>query len=297
MNGAGTTLGRQVGEKFVRVCIGVVGLLILRGILSVMPVLRTEPVYFYSPSQADQSALLSQWAAQWPAYAQYGLTQAQLEQIFDQLRQAQQANTHLAPGDNGADFARAWAASLMALHVAIFPITIANAVVDTLIFLLLVLFGRELTFLFRSGYAKLPDMGLMLNLGLLTIVVALAYHSYQGVAFPLLGLDSAEIYGWVFLALGLAPLVGIAVVGARNMDALTAMVMRSGQPAYATASTRCGSCGQPVEWGTKFCPNCGAGMGAPAVAAHAATRKLCACGADNPATAKFCKGCGQPVAA
>jgi hypothetical protein len=188
-------------------------------------------------------------------------------------------------------------AILLGTKLAIFPITIAKAVVDTLIFVMILLFCRNLTLLFRSNYSRMPDLGLMMSLGLVTAVVAIAYHSYQGIAYPFLFPDNYAIYGWVFLVLVLAPLIFLAVVVARNMDAITGAVMQSGSVLAAPApmlTPQCGNCGKPVAAGAKFCPHCGAASG-PA-RSSAATRSVCpSCGADNPDSAKFCKECGRSV--
>ena len=189
-------------------------------------------------------------------------------------------------------------AILLGTKLAIFPITIAKAAVDTLIFAMILLFCRNLTVLFRSSYRKMPDLGLMMSLGLVTIVVAIAYRSYQGIAYPLLFPDNYAIYSWTFLVLVLVPLVFLAVVVARNMDAITGAVMQSGSVLTALAptpsvGTQC-SCGQVIAVGTKFCPNCGTAS-SPAQST-AAARSVCpSCGAENPGTAKFCKECGRSV--
>lgn len=51
----------------------------------------------------------------------------------------------------------------------------------------------------------------------------------------------------------------------------------------------CPKCGQPTAAGAKFCPNCGATLTAPA------TRKCPKCNADVAGGAKFCPNCGAQV--
>jgi hypothetical protein len=273
------SMGRQIGEKAVRVSIAVVGLLILHAILSALPMLK-RPV-LYMPSAPNTSA------PNLPA------TDAIGPQVLAQWQQAIGKELQQLGGQTWEYYSNA----LIKARLAIFPVTIANAVVDTLIFIVLILFGRDLGSIVRSRYAKLPDLGQMLNLGVITVVVVLAYQFYQGIFFPLLWPDNQDIYGWIFLALGLAPLVGIVVIVSRNMDAITGVVMHSGEKAIAgSSSILCGSCGQPMAIGTKFCQNCGAAANVP-VPAAAAGKKFCsACGAENSPTAKFCKGCGQSLA-
>lgn len=56
-----TTLSHRIAEASVRMGIAIVGLLVLRGIVSVMPMLRTEPIYGASvlgiPSADPQNPL------------------------------------------------------------------------------------------------------------------------------------------------------------------------------------------------------------------------------------------------
>jgi hypothetical protein len=287
MKANNASLGSHVAERFVRVVIAIVGLLILRGILSVMPMLRTNPVWAPTFQPNEISSLIGQY----PTYGDL------IRAIVDGRQPGP------PPGidpNQYAEVQKAMANFLMNAHLAIFPITIAKAVIDTLIFGLLFLFGRSIAFLFRTGYSKFPDLGQMINFCILTVIVGIAYQSYQGLAFPLLFPENGEIYGWVFLALVLAPLLGLAVVVARNMDSITGMVMHSGAThiaAPAAVSVRCSGCGHAVPLGTKFCPECGATMNAPAAVASADGKWCSSCGAGNPPSAKFCKGCGGSLAA
>ncbi|MGA8665226.1 MAG: SPFH domain-containing protein [Thermoplasmata archaeon] len=62
-----------------------------------------------------------------------------------------------------------------------------------------------------------------------------------------------------------------------------------GAPAPAAAGPPCPKCGQPTTVGVKFCPNCGASL------APAAPRKCPKCNADVPGTNKFCPNCGTAM--
>lgn len=280
MNAYAATLSHRVVEKGVRVGIAIVGLLVLRIILSALPMLKSPVMWM--PSTANSTPFN-------PSNF-FGLSP-------DQVNQVQTAFAEWLKNTLGGKLPEQTSELLIQSHLAIFPITIANAVVDTLIFLMLVLFGRDLASIFRSGYAKFPDLGQLLNFGVLTIVVALAYHSYQGIFYPLLWPDNLSIYGWVFLALVLAPLIGIAVLVARNMDVLTTAVMHSGAKAIVESGPiLCRSCGNSIESGSKFCPACGAPVNV-ARPAETAARNFCAsCGAENPVGGKFCRSCGQAMA-
>ena len=125
----------------------------------------------------------------------------------------------------------------------------------------------------------------------------MAYYSYMGVIIPLLG-SSGYLYNWIFLLLVLLPLIGLIVVGSRNLDAITEVLFSSmkktvteGFPAQLSASeesmVRCLKCGNLVAAGNKFCNKCGS---------PTSTETICAeCGAKNDANAKFCVKCGKPL--
>jgi ribosomal protein L40E len=296
MNGPSKSLSKQVTESAVRVAIAIIGLLILRGILSLLPMLRTEPVYT-APWQ--NTAL---WGPNSPVatdnFWQSISGNDQLQWMVEEAREIEREQSLARRGVDPAAYALSLQnAILMGTRLAIFPITIAKAAVDTLIFAMVLLFCRNLAALFRSNYRKMPDLGLMMSLGLVTIIVAIAYHSYQGIAYPFLFPDNYAIYGWLFLVLVLAPLIYLAVVVARNMDAITGVVMQSGSVVTAPRpliTAQCSNCGQQVIAGTKFCPNCGTAS-SPARSTAVASSVCPSCGADNPGTAKFCKECGHSV--
>ncbi len=60
-------------------------------------------------------------------------------------------------------------------------------------------------------------------------------------------------------------------------------------PAAAAPTTPCPKCGQPVAAGTKFCPNCGASTAPPA------PRTCPKCNQPVPGTSKFCPNCGAAM--
>lgn len=55
----------------------------------------------------------------------------------------------------------------------------------------------------------------------------------------------------------------------------------------ATQVGRCGSCGDPIPPGAKYCPGCGKGVASTAAACRA-------CGSAVPSSARFCPSCGAP---
>jgi ribosomal protein L40E len=232
------------------------------------------------------------------------------------------------------------------------PLVIANAVVDTMIFLALLRFGVSIGRSIRASFVRFPDLGNIVSLAFVVIVLLLAYKQYETLTAcivitpadfakvgqsgtPLENLDQLlrglgnlfgtivntpvkvatgdtlvafqrvavalfrqppDLYGWIFLVLIAIPVVGIVVLVWRNMDTITSLVMQSGSALAGApsvgAAVQCGSCGQPTAVGVKFCPNCGAASAVPTVSA----RSVCpSCGAENPGSAKFCKECGRSV--
>lgn len=174
-------------------------------------------------------------------------------------------------------------------NTGIHPLAAGKVILDTLTFVVLLRFGAATSSLLRSGYRKLADSGPILNLTIITLVVALAYNSYGGLIRPLLG-ESESLYGWLFLVLGIAPVAAIVVLVLRNIDTITELVFRSTHLSSATIAF-CANCGCTIEPGTKFCPQCG-------LPADASPKqgKCPSCGAENTGTAKFCKECGKPLA-
>jgi membrane protease subunit (stomatin/prohibitin family) len=123
----------------------------------------------------------------------------------------------------------------------------------------------------------------------------------MGVIPPLLQ-SQANLYGWIFLILGLLPLIGLIVVASRNLDALTEVIFSStsrvavgsvSQTDAAASSATCPKCSATIPAGAKFCGSCGAPVPIPV-----STEVFCpGCGTKNEGGAKFCKSCGKPVIA
>jgi hypothetical protein len=259
------SIGSEVGRRLVKTIIAVVGLIVIRLILDNLPMLKeAKPIFVGGNGMATPNA-------DWPRITQEYWNTGQLPQEVLQ---------------HAVGF--------------IFPISIANAIVDTLIFAVLIGSAAGFNGLIRARSKRLPEGGLIILLLVLTIVVAIAYKSYMGVIPPLLG-GQANLYGWFFLVLGLLPLIGLIVVASRNLDAITEVVFAStsraavggvSQTNAAESSVTCSKCGAIIATGVKFCGSCGA----PAPVS-VSTGKFCSeCGAKNESGAKFCNSCGKPLA-
>jgi len=291
MSQAQSIFGSDFGKKAIRVAITIVGLLILRAILGSLPML------------ANASAIGS---------------------------------------------------SLMS------PLVIANAIVDTLLLVVILRFGITTGRLVGEKSTQFPDIGRIISLATLVVVFLIAYRQYetptacllvspadltkvgqtpqspnldqiapglsdmyrgiaraeakmftgatlaalQGAAVTILR-QAPDIYGWAFLVLIAIPVVGIVVLGYRNLDGFTEAIFHAASvspsisrapapihPVDSVAGVQCSGCGQPVTSGTKFCPSCGTALGIPT--SISSGRKICSsCGSDNLATARFCRECGQ----
>jgi zinc-ribbon domain len=113
-------------------------------------------------------------------------------------------------------------------------------------------------------------------------------EAYQKVAVASLR-QPPDLYGWIFLILSVLPVVGIVILGSRNLDRITellfhkARVAAAGSPQNTASATvlegRCSNCGQSLGLGVKFCPHCGAAS--RATMAAGAARRCSACGIEN----------------
>lgn len=180
------------------------------------------------------------------------------------------------------------------------PLMIAQAILSTLIFIALLRFGAGMSAVLRAGYLAFPESGAILNLAVIAAVVAWAYGSYSNLSRRLLD-ESYEYYGWIFLLLVLAPIVGIVVLTARNIDTITDLFLRSSRAPAAKAAEasvqRCPRCGDTVPEGKKFCAQCGLAVSTPLEPTPVTSSRCPSCGAENAAKAKFCEECGKPLAA
>jgi ribosomal protein L40E len=262
-------MGSEVGRRLVKAIIAVIGLIVIRIVLDNLPMLKeAQPIYVGSGGSPVANA-------DWANYAQQYFNTGQMPQNYQDI------------------------VKKIALPY-IFPISIANAIVDTLIFAVLIVTAAGFNGLIRARSKRLPEGGLIILLLVLTIVVAIAYKSYMGVIPPLLG-SQANLYGWFFLVLGLLPLIGLIVVASRNLDAITEVVFAStsrvvvgGRPqtTVVESSASCSKCGAKIAAGVKFCDSCGA-----PVPVATSTGKFCSeCGAKNESGAKFCNKCGKSLA-
>lgn len=90
------------------------------------------------------------------------------------------------------------------------------------------------------------------------------------------------------VGLGMGAGMGMMIPGMLNQAMQQGQAGHAPAAAAAAAAIACAACGQGNPSGAKFCQGCGKPMAAPGVACPA-------CSAANPAGAKFCNGCGKPL--
>ena len=311
-------LGTQIGQKSIRTALALLGLLIIRGVVSILPMVRNAgPIWHRSwldlfastglnnllisganPSNASFASdqLAMRLAQEWSSLLQNNT------QIGQALQQARAATPSIQAfvlatlqGQYGSHASTIMHQSLSLSHWAIFPSTLVHAVVDTLMLLVLALFGLQLRKTYQE-HSHYPAIGQIMNLVILATVAIFAYEAYQGLFYPLLGHAWIGIYGWIFLAAGLLPLGWAAILVSQNLDSFSTAIFRANR---TTASAlpdvvqppHCPQCGQLNDGNSKFCPHCG-GKQLPAPE----TKKWCSgCGAEIMPTAKFCGRCGHSI--
>jgi hypothetical protein len=174
------------------------------------------------------------------------------------------------------------------------PVSLADAAIDTLIFISILLGAAELSRQIRTHSRHLPEAGTMAFLVILAVVMAFAYRSYAGVILPFLGLDYS-LYAWLFLVLALVPILGAILIGYGKLDVITDTVFHAARRTVGGISaphqpdqTACSNCGKALAADARFCAACGS-----PVAAKDPSPAFCkACGAKNEGSAARCAGCG-----
>lgn len=278
---------RRITEQCIKYGIAIGGLLIIRAIASALPMLKyADPLWHRSAEKLAATKALPPSLSAWAG-------------MLQSLQKAAQA-THFQKGLLAATYARGGPQAadtllkgMMALNVAIFPVTVVRVVLDTVILILLLRLGYEIGRELKDNLKRLPVLGQVVNLSVAILVVFLAYDAYQGIFYPLMGPENVAYYGWVFLAIGSIPLLGIVVNVSKNIDAITGVIFSSAQA--MAGALKCTNCGRPLTAVAKFCPYCGTTAERPS-AAIASERRFCAsCGVENPPGSRFCKGCGQSI--
>jgi hypothetical protein len=249
----------------VRVAIIVVALLLVRALVDQLPMLRhARPIVVTAALPLDQQQFLMRIQAQ----------QLQSGQMF--------------PDDQMFGW----------LPGYIQPVSLANAAIDTLTFIAILLGAADLSRQIRRHAGRLPELGTMTFLVILSAITGLAYRSYAAVAMPLLGIDYV-FYDWLFLILGIAPILTAVLIGYRKLDVITDIVLQvlyklvsAAGAAHQTHTTNCQNCGKALTPGGRFCAACGT----PASGDEARPAFCASCGARNDGLSGRCTNCGASLA-
>jgi hypothetical protein len=259
-SGGNNDTWQAAGRRFVRLAIVVAGLLLIRIFVDQLPM-------FHHASPIAVSATMT----------------PEQQQFLARIRVRQAQSGEAFPDDQ-----------LIGQPGYILPVSLANAAIDTLIFIALLLGAAELGRQLRAHARRLPEAGTMIFLLVLALVAAFAYGSYAGVILPLLGTDYG-LYDWLFLVLALIPVLAAILIGYRKLDVMTDMVLHSARQAVGavgvpprTDQANCSSCGTALPSGARFC----AGCGTPLSARDARPLFCTSCGARNDGSGGRCASCG-----
>lgn len=173
---------------------------------------------------------------------------------------------------------------------------LAKAGVDTLILVVVLAFGRQLSGHVQALRPSIRDLSTILYLTVVVVVMGIAYKVYEDVAFGLLDGD-VTIYSWIFLIAILVPLGYLAFLVFQNLEAVTDVILSRGtfHPVKVSRDedSSCPNCGTIVGAEEKFCTSCGTKL---EVTQRRSEERSCpSCGTENSPGAKFCRSCGAPL--
>jgi len=181
--------------------------------------------------------------------------------------------------------------------IARFPLTplqIAVAVVDTIIIVILLNFGREIGNSLRFAIRRFPEAGTIVTLVVVLIAVSVAYGVYGDIG-SLLPRDIHWIYPVVFVVLIVIPLYFLIMTIYRNIDKLTDLTVTRIETA-TKRSNICSNCGAKLSANAQFCPDCGQQIVKEEEVAEKPV-KCPECGATVEKDTKFCEECGSRITA
>lgn len=172
------------------------------------------------------------------------------------------------------------------------PLQIAIAVVDTIIIVILLNFGKDIGSSLRFRVERFPEIGTIVTLIIVLIAVSIAYTAYDDIGNLLPG-GIRWIYPVLFAVLVVIPLYFLLMSIYRNMDKLTDLSVRKIEAATRKQDL-CPDCGAKLSANVQFCSNCG--HQTPKEEEMPEEPMKCSeCGAAAEKGAKFCKECGAKV--
>ena len=270
----------EITKKVIMLILAVGGLLVVRAIVDALPMIRNAQPIVLSTRVLKKDIGVLPIAGTLEKFRQVekqpnvGLTLSLVHKDYRELYRQMQRHPHMLAGMG-----------------IILPSSIANAIIDTLIFISILSIVQGIRSLMMYSSARFPEGGTLVFFAAILAVVAWAYGAYEPIALPLMG-RSSGIYGWIFLVLGLAPVAGIVMVSYRNIDAITGLVFSSAQ---TTLAQRCPRCRKPIESNADFCGECGFQLRTAVQPVSRQNQKCPHCAQENSPEAKFCRNCGKPL--
>ena len=174
------------------------------------------------------------------------------------------------------------------------PLQMAIVVVDTVIIVILLNFGRDIGNSLRFGVERFPEIGTIATLIVVLIAVSIAYTAYNDIGY-LLPRNIHWIYPVLFAVLAVIPLYFLVMTTYRNVDKLTDLSVKKIEAATKKQNL-CTDCGTKLPTNVQFCSNCGHEI-AKAEETVKQTMKCPKCGTTADKDAKFCEECGAEIVA
>lgn len=165
---------------------------------------------------------------------------------------------------------------------------IAVAIVDTLILVLLINFGRQIGCTLRLKYKLSRDIVKTTTLLAFLLALFIAYKAYGLLGYAVL--RDRALYELVFLCFTALALIAASALGYRNWRSVTDLIM--GKLPRETKSLVCPDCAAHLRSGAKFCRECGTDIRQQEVLPTVQARSCPRCGRGVNATARFCSECG-----
>ena len=272
----------EITKKVIMLIVAVGGLLVVRAVVDVLPMIRNAQPIVLSASVLKKDVGVVPIAGTLQRLMQTETQNKGGARLSSAFRQQYRELYRLM---------QRHPLSLAAMGI-ILPSSIANAIIDTIIFISILSIVQGSRSLMMYSSTRFLDGGTLILFFALLIVVVWAYGAYQPLVLPLMG-RSSGIYGWIFLVLGLVPVAGIMMVLYRNIDAITGLVFSSAQTTFAQ---RCPRCRKPTESNADFCGECGLQLKTAVQPPMSRETRICPhCAQKNGPEAKFCRNCGKPL--
>ena len=170
---------------------------------------------------------------------------------------------------------------------------IAAVIINTLIIIWLLIFGKEIGNVIKTRLRGFEESAKLTNLLMVLIALLIAYGSYSLLGTALV--RDRGLYNWIFLIATAIPVVALIYVGYRNIDQITDLFVSRFRKLGNTEVKKCPHCGALLEENARFCKECGNKISIESELETAKTTKCSKCGAVMSIPAKFCPECGSPV--